>query len=319
MALLDSYDKKILSALDSNARAGLSEIAKATRLSKSAVAQRVRGLEREEFIKGYYTVIDSSRLGYLSFRVYLKFHKTSPKKESGIIGFLLKEPRVWWLGLIQGDWNVGFVVWVKDLYDFRNFWLDFMSRFRQNIGKHLISPYIKLRHYTLAYLCANGGKVREAGVVGEGPRIDLDETDKKILEKIAENARATLVKLSEETGLTPAIIKYRLKQLVRKGVIVGFRAKINAAKLGFSLYKIEFYLDDLTKLPEMQAFSQQLPNLVYIDETIGGGDFEAEFHLRSEQELEDVLDKFKSKFYTAIREINYIVYPKVLKYAYFPS
>ena len=315
--MLDSFDKKILGVLDSNARSSLTQLARKVRLSKSAVAQRIKKLENEGYVNGYYAVIDSSRLGFLSFRVYLKFYKTSPKKEQEIFSFLLREPRVWWLGLVQGAWNAGFVVWVKDLYDFRNFWLDFMTRFRQNIGKHLISPYLKLRHYAPAYL--GSSENRAAGVVGEGPKIDLDDTDKKILEKIAGNARDTVVELAQKTGLTPAVVKYRLKQLVRKGVIVCFRAKINAAKLGYSLYKLEFCLDNLVRLREMQAFAQELPTLLYIDETLGGGDFEAEFLLKSEQELEELLGKFKSKFYDAIREVDYIVYSKVLKYSYFPA
>jgi len=105
----------------------LQEMAKATRLGKSAVSQRITRLEKEGFIQGYYAVIDSSRLGYLSLRVYLKFYKSSPRKETEIINFLLNNKQIWWLGEIQGDWNLGFVVWVKDLYAFRTFWLGFLS------------------------------------------------------------------------------------------------------------------------------------------------------------------------------------------------
>lgn len=316
---LDFRDMIILLALDSNARTSLSQLSKITRLSKSAVSQRIARLEQEKYIEGYYTIIDSSRLGLLSFRVYLKFYKTSPKKELEIMNFLTKEKKVWWLGQLHGAWDVGFIVGVKDLYDFRNFWLDFFTRFRPNIGKHQISPYTKLRHYSLSYLSKEPKLAKKAGIVGEGPLIKLDEVDEKILKIVSVNARKTIVELSEKTGLSPAIVKYRLKQLLRKGIIQSFRAKINVAKLGYSLYKVEFYLDDLEKLGELESFAENQPNLVYIDETIGGGDFEAEFHLKSEQEMKAVLKKFKEKFFEAIREVEYIVYSKELKYAYFPQ
>lgn len=315
---LDYFDLKIISLLDTNARISLSEIGHTLRLSKSAVAQRIKKMEDNGIILGYYTVIDSSRLGYLSFRVYLKFHKTTPQKEESIINFLLNEKRVWWLGLIQGNWNVGFVVWVKDLYDFRNFWLDFLSHFRQNIGKHNISPYVKLRHFASAYVNDLGYESKEAGIVGEGPKISLDSVDLKVLQVIAENARASTVELAKKSGLTPAVVKYRLRILFRKGVISAFRTKINNSMLGYSLYKLEFILDDLSKIREMQEFSKRLSNLLYLDETIGGADFEAEFSLRNEQELEELLKKFKVRFSNSIREINYIVYSKVLKCAYYP-
>ncbi len=316
---LDSRDRVILRVLDANARSSLSEIAKVARLGKSAVARRIAELERAGYITGYYAVVDSSRLGYLSFRVYLKFNQASPKREAEIVDFLLREKRVWWLGKVQGKWDAGFVVWVRDLYDFRNFWLDFFSRFRQNVGAYAISPYTKLRHFTLAYLSEVPSVVREVGVVGEGPRIQIDEVDKKILTLVSVGGRRTIVELSRKTGFSPTVVAYRLKQLRRKGVIQSFRAGISAPKLGRSLYKLEFYLNDLSKLPELKAFAEQMPALVYIDETIGGGDFEAEFHLQSELELEELLNKFKARFHKAIRQTDYIVYSRVLKYAYYPE
>lgn len=307
---LDSRDFVLLRLLDSDARASLAALGKAVRLSKSSVAQRIARLERDGFVEGYYAVIDSSRLGYLSFRVYLKFYKSSPRRENEIVDFLVGDERVWWLGRIEGEWDAGFVVWVKDLYDFRNFWLKFFSKFRPSIGRHVISPYVKLAHYSF------GG--REAGVVGEGPRIAIDEADGRVLRAVAANARDSVVALAAKTGLHPAVVKYRLKQLVRKGVVQRFRAKINAAKLGYSLYKIEFFLDDWSKLHEIRAFAESFPSLVYIDETIGGGDFEAEFNLNSQLELKELVAKFKSRFHSSIREINYVVYSEVLKYSYFP-
>ena len=316
---MDSYDLKILSVLDRNARAGLGEIAQASRLSKSAVGQRIKQLEEAGVIEGYYSVIDSSRLGYLSFRVYLKFYGTGPKKEEEVLSFLLKEPRVWWLGLAQGNWDLGFVVWVRSLSDFRAFWTAFLSRFKQNVGNHVVAPYLRFRHFALGYFPQFPGAAREVCSVGEGSKVELDRQDRKILREIAGNARIKIVELAQKTGLTPAIVAYRLKQLVEKKVIVGFRAKINAAALGYSLYKVDFRIADLSRLEEMRQFSQSLPSLVYIDETVGGADLELDFHFKSAQELEQVLGKFKSRFHSVIRQIDYFVYSKEVKSAYFPQ
>ncbi len=149
--------------------------------------------------------------------------------------------------------------------------------------------------------------------------IKLEEIDRKILDVISNNARDTIVEIARKAGATPAIVTYRLNQLTRKGVIQSFRAKVNAEKMGYSLYKVDFSLEDLSKLPELEDFAETIPSLVYIDETIWRADFEADFHLKSQQELELVLKKFKDKFHSTIRETNYLVYSKVLKYAYFPS
>lgn len=319
MPKLDSKDYSLLRLLDDNGRASLSSLGRALRLSKTAVANRISVLEAEKILLGYYTVIDSSRLGFLSFRVYLKFSRTNPKLEERILVQLESDKRVWWIGLVQGTWNLGFVIWVKNIYEFRNFWLAFMLKFRRYVGRYQISAYGKLRHYPLSYL--EGSKKlagRKSIVVGEGPHIEIDEKDRELLGVISSDARLPVVQMAKKSGLTPAIVKYRLKKLLQNKVIQGFKASINTPALGYSLYKVDFAVDDLTKMSEIKSFVESVPNLVYIDETVGGGDLEANFHFKSNQELEQMLNTIKQKFYASIREYDYFVYSKVVKYSYFP-
>jgi len=81
MENLDLKDRKILYYLDINSRQSNSDIAKKVGLSKEVVNYRIKRLEKEGIIKGYYTVLDFYKLGYISVRVYLKLIDTSPKKE----------------------------------------------------------------------------------------------------------------------------------------------------------------------------------------------------------------------------------------------
>ncbi len=317
MVELDKRDFAVLRALDLDARAGLAEIARSARLSKSAVSQRIASLKRDGIVEGYYAIIDSSRLGYLSFRVYLKFYRAGPRKEKELLGFLFGEPCVWWLGRIHGKWDAGFVVWSRGLRDFEDFWKKFLRNFRQIIGDYSVCPYLRLRHYSSSLGQKEGAK--EAGVVGGGNIADLDDSDRALLKTVSTNAGDSAVALAQKTGLTPAIVAYRLKRLEKTGVIQSFRAKINWEKLGYSLYKLEFRLDDLSKLGELRGFAESLPGLSYIDETVGGADFEPDFYLQSENELEGILEKFKEKFHASIRQVDYVVYSKELKYAYFPD
>jgi len=318
MQKADSKDLLILRILDADGRASASKIAKSTRLSKSAVSQRILRLEKEGYVRGYYALIDSSRLGLQSFRVYLKYHNTSPRMERQMMDFLLQEPRVWWSGKMQGNWDAGFVVWARDVSEFRNFWLSFSLRFRQHIGNYVVNPYVKIRHYSLAFLCNAEGVARQVGTVGEGPRATIDAADRKVLSVISEDARCPLILIAKKAGLSPGVVKYRLVNLVRAGVIQGYRAMINSEKLGYSLYKVNFVLNDVTKLAAIREFTESIPNLAYIDET-AGEDLEADYYLSSEIELEKLLDSYKAKFHSAIREVNYLVYSHVSKHAYYPQ
>jgi Lrp/AsnC family leucine-responsive transcriptional regulator len=67
-------------------------------------------------------------------------------------------------------------------------------------------------------------KAQEAG--------DLDHFDIRIMEALSEDGRMSVLELSRRVGLSKTPCQTRLKRLVDEGYILGFRASLNAAKLG---------------------------------------------------------------------------------------
>ncbi len=61
---LDDLDYKILSALMSNARKSIREIAKEVGASPATVHNRIRRLMEKGIIRGFYPILDTYRLGY---------------------------------------------------------------------------------------------------------------------------------------------------------------------------------------------------------------------------------------------------------------
>lgn len=61
---LDAVDRRILAALQANARASFAEIGQAVGLSAPSVHARVRKLERRGVIRGYTAVVDPAALGF---------------------------------------------------------------------------------------------------------------------------------------------------------------------------------------------------------------------------------------------------------------
>lgn len=310
-----ALDQRLLQLLDQDARQTLSEMGKALRLSKSAVSRRIENLEKTGIIQGYYTIIDARKLGYLSFRTYIKFNKTTPAIEKKFIDELIANPRVWWVGLIQGTWDLGFVVWAKDPYEFRKTWMRLLRKYRKYVGRYQVFPYTNLKHYP--YFSGNPQGTREDPE--HVPEVKLDKTDLKILRVLAVHARWPITRIALQTGLTPAIVKYRMRELMCKGVIQNFRTNINTAKLGYAIYKLDVYLEDLDQVRNVYALLESFPSLVYIDETVGGADVQASFYFRNAQELELTLAAIKKKFAHVVREYEYFTYNHVLKHAYFPD
>ena len=62
--------------------------------------------------------------------------------------------------------------------------------------------------------------------------VDLDEFDRRIIAALVEDGRMTVTDLAEAVGLSKTPCQVRLKRLQQVGVIRGFRAIIDPAKLG---------------------------------------------------------------------------------------
>jgi len=62
--------------------------------------------------------------------------------------------------------------------------------------------------------------------------VRLDEFDRKILAILRKDGRITFTDLAEQVGLSKTPCQQRVKRLVQSGVIVGFRAIVDPAKVG---------------------------------------------------------------------------------------
>src|SRR3989338_4618506 len=91
---LDLKDRKLLYELDKNCRQSNSEIGKKIRLNKNTVNYNIKRFEQEGAILGYYTVIDNSKLGYFSFRIYANFFNTKQEQENEMINWLINDKRI---------------------------------------------------------------------------------------------------------------------------------------------------------------------------------------------------------------------------------
>ena len=65
--------------------------------------------------------------------------------------------------------------------------------------------------------------------------MDLDRYDRQILELLQENARLSNQELAERIGLSPSPCLRRVRALEQGGFITGYRALVDARKLGLTL------------------------------------------------------------------------------------
>ena len=87
-------------------------------------------------------------------------------------------------------------------------------------------------------------------------KIKLDLIDRKILTELDKNCRIPNSILAKKVNKSREAVKYRIQQLVEKGVITGFITSINPNKIGYYMFKVYLQLENI--LDERERFYEFL-------------------------------------------------------------
>lgn len=82
----------------------------------------------------------------------------------------------------------------------------------------------------------------------------LDQTDWKILRELQSSGRITNVELASRIGLSPPPCLRRVQALERSGVISGYRATLDSARLGYDVAVFAFVRLRSQSESELKAF-----------------------------------------------------------------
>ena len=146
---LDIKDRKILLALDMDARKPDSSIAKIVGLSKQLTNYRIKRLEKLKVIESYYPVIDHTKLGLQLYRIALKLENATKEKEQEIITYLKDQAS--WMVLVLGNYDLWMALYAKNELDFMNFWNKFYEKYGYYVGSRWISVRTKFLNFDRSF------------------------------------------------------------------------------------------------------------------------------------------------------------------------
>jgi Lrp/AsnC family transcriptional regulator, leucine-responsive regulatory protein len=119
----------------------------------------------------------------------------------------------------------------------------------------------------------------------------LDPMDCKILMELQLNARVTFAEIGRRIGLsTPAVIE-RVHRLEENGVIEGYHARVNPAKVGLTvraLIKIGIAGD---RLAQFAVLVQKVPEVLECHRVTGSESFILQIAARDVAHMERIIDR----------------------------
>lgn len=134
----------------------------------------------------------------------------------------------------------------------------------------------------------------------------IDATDRRILAELQRNGRITNVELAGRCHLSPAACLVRVRTLEQAGYIRGYRAILDAAKLGQGMVVfVEIRLDRTTSdaFKRFASAVADIPEIVECHMVAGGFDYLIKVRVESMAVYRDVLTKVLVEL-PAVRETH---------------
>ena len=128
--------------------------------------------------------------------------------------------------------------------------------------------------------------------MAQGTNNELDRTDWQILRALQQNARLSFAELGRMVNLSRPAVAERMRRLETLGIIAGYRAEIDLARLGYSItafIRLKAQADKVDALAELLKAS---PEVLECYRGLGDDSFIAKVVVASLPHLEGLLDRF---------------------------
>lgn len=137
----------------------------------------------------------------------------------------------------------------------------------------------------------NGRKKEKASYNLRSEEAGLDSIDATLLRELCADARIPRAELSRRVGLSAPSVADRVRRLEDVGVITGYGARIDPARLGYDLTILIRARPLPGEMKNMIEAIQETPQIVACDRVSGEDCFVARAHVRDVAEMEAVIDR----------------------------
>jgi len=322
MIKVDMRDRKILYQLDLDSRQSANQIGRKVGLSSGVVSYRINRLKETGIINNFYTLIDAMSIGFFPIRLHIKLQYITSKIIKEIIDYFVKNKYSALVASTDGIFDLSITIWVKDIHDFYDLLQEVKSKYGYYFQNYFPSFFIKELRFRQSYLMLNNYSNSDRNdylLIGKRKIEEIDQLDLEILRFISSNATVPLTKIGKMFNFTAEAIKYRIKRLIEKGVILGFKIDIDVTKMGYQKFKTNIQLRNYSQRKQIIDYIQHNSKLTNIDINTGESDLELEFVLENIKQLHEIMYEIMDRFPNSIKNYDIITLMKSHKFLFFPE
>ncbi|HIH22366.1 TPA: AsnC family transcriptional regulator [Candidatus Micrarchaeota archaeon] len=316
---LDVTDKRILYELEQNCRRSLNEIAKRVRASKQTLHYRIERLVREGTITQFIAILNVAKLGLVNHEVWIQLGDLPEPKKKAFIEFLVSHKNTRWVASCGGKIDVAIAITAENIVQFDSIWQDILDKYPNHVKNYFVNVTPEYFTYPRTHLIGENENRHFSHLGGEPKRLQLDETEMRILDILSKYARMPLTEIAKKVGVTENTIRTKIKRLENDEVIQTYAAIIQPTTLGLVHFEILATTQNMTKEQEkaLETYCLLNPYVTYYLRMIGKFDIDIAFDANNNEQFQNTIIEFRSRFSGIIKEFEFVYILKHEKFDYF--
>jgi len=334
---LDLKDKKIIAALAQNSRISPTNLSKVVGLSKDGVLYRIKKLKREKVLRKNALIINPYYF-IVPYTILLRLEGVEETDEQKLLEYFYRHPLVAWFCQCSDAWDIIVNIFAKDVKHFSYLLREIKARCGNSLKDYEIIPITA----TLQYNSMPNSFAKEIGIKLEFDRSDvsfgkfikklkiglsenkihIDSYDIKILEILSEDSSKQISSIGKIIKLSPNSVKYRIKKLIDKKVILAFKSIFNVSYLRYHGFALFISLNPNVSNEQrknLENFFAYHDEVAFAFETTGRCDFEVYMFAKDVVHFHKLLSEIRNKFSSIINNQFSLLILKDYKFNFFPN
>jgi len=326
MRKIDKKDRQLLYELDCNSRISFADLGKRLKMTPEAIRYRFQNLQQDGVIRECFAVLDSGKLGFMQYKILLKFQSVTSEEVKEVINYARASKLALRVMQFDGPFDLNIICKVTHIDEIDRFLTALVGKFSSFIRKRSVALNVWARYLPRSYLIdKDRTKYLDRGYGSTSEKVEVDKTNRFILQKLALDARMGATEIAEAIQKNDSLMPIssfavgkRIQNLERMKIISGYSITLNNEPIDQTMFKVLLYMNALSEADSKRFINYCLRHrhIVHIIKTFGEWDYELDIELGAIRQLHEVLMEITREFPRAVKDYVTLHYMKILKYRF---
>jgi DNA-binding Lrp family transcriptional regulator len=310
---LSSKQRNILGLVELQGDLTIPELARISGYKASTIQYALSSLKEKGILHQRHAMVDLHRLGFLHHTLYFSLASRDEAQTAELLRKIADLPHVIWLFELAGRFQFAVSISIVSGAELPKFIDRFTATARAELVELAVCSQFDFRYFGRRYLLTPRHKTPIIDLDLRSQRVELDPSALLVLFHLAAGKIHTVNEIAKATGIPPATVDRRKRELKEAGIIKAYVHWINVEKLGRTcyLFRINVRGAPLRFTERLFRYMEEERDVLYALRCLGPWDYEVGIELEGASAVAAITTRLYRQFRTEILSIQPI---PVLRY-----